>query len=74
MQLSSEIPQICLADSNDSNVGNPPKHPSHVTKTFLQMLNAQKVQHLAVNIYKACRQQMLNNGKMASLSSKMETC
>jgi len=34
----------------------------------------QKVQYLAVNIYKACRQQMLYNAKMASLSSKMETC
>lgn len=28
--------------------------------------------YLAVNIYKACRQQMLYNGKVAILSSKMK--
>lgn len=36
MHLSSEIP---LTDSNDSNGGNPPKHP-HIPNFFLQMLNA----------------------------------
>lgn len=34
-----EIPQICLADSNDSNGGNGVL-PFHTPKTFLLMLNA----------------------------------
>lgn len=42
----------------------------NVTAT-LYTLN-KPIQYLAVNIYEACRQQMLYNGKVAVLSSQMK--
>lgn len=45
--------------------------PSHIPKILLRM--QQKVKNLAVNIDKACRQQMLYDVEMPVLSSKMET-
>lgn len=40
---SCEIPEICLAESIDSNGGNPPKYHLAFSKYFLQMLNVTEV-------------------------------